>query len=374
MSEREIEVLGDDLERLRAAGIDTAPVAAAVRAVAGCLGAGGTLITLGNGGSAADAQHVAAEFVGRFEAPGRPGWPALALTADSSALTAIANDFGFEQVFSRQLQALGRRGDVVLAISTSGDSPNVLAAVAEARRGGIITVGLCGEGDSGLSRQADIAIATPGTGSAAIQEHHLLVEHCLCRAVEASLLANGGFHAPGSVLALEPLLALREGWGAGRRVVVWTNGCFDLLHRGHLHSLEAARALGDILVVGVNGDASVHRLKGEGRPLMPAGERAELLAGLRVVDYVTVFEDDTPAAVLEALRPDIHTKGADYAPPDGKPVPERAIVEAYGGRVEFLPLIPGLSSTTLVSAMLDGDGDGEAGGVPTPPLVADAAG
>jgi rfaE bifunctional protein nucleotidyltransferase chain/domain len=161
------------------------------------------------------------------------------------------------------------------------------------------------------------------------------------------------------VVTLDELLELREGWRAAGRTVVWTNGCFDIFHRGHLHSLEAARTLGDVLVVGLNSDPSVHRLKGEGRPLMPERDRAELLAALRVVDHVTVFDADTPNAVLESLRPDVHTKGADYAPPDGKPIPERAIVEAYGGRVEFLPLVPGRSTTALVGALRGGAPDAD---------------
>ena len=92
----------------------------------------------------------------------------------------------------------------------------------------------------------------------------------------------------------------------------WTNGVFDIIHAGHLASLQAARALGDLLVVGVNADESVRRLKGEGRPLMPAVDRAALLAALRPVDYAVVFEEDTPEVVLELLRPDVHCKGADY--------------------------------------------------------------
>jgi phosphoheptose isomerase len=347
--------LGIDAERLRRAGVDPATVAAAAEAIAAALGAGGKLLTLGNGGSAADAQHIAAELVGRFEAE-RPAWAAIALTTDGSALTAIANDFGFEHVFVRQVQGLGRPGDVLLAISTSGTSANVIAAVAASRAAGLTTIGLCGAGDSALARDADLAICVPGSGAAEIQELHLLVEHCLCRAVE-SLLAGDAQHRvpapPGSVVTLEALISLRQGWRATGRRVVWTNGCFDILHRGHLHSLEAARALGDILVVGVNDDASVRRLKGEGRPLLPGLERAELLAALRPVDYVTVFEQDTPAEVLAALQPDVHTKGADYAPPDGKPIPEQEIVEGYGGRVEFLPLFPGRSTSALLETFGD---------------------
>lgn len=155
----------------------------------------------------------------------------------------------------------------------------------------------------------------------------------------------------GSVVDLEELVRVREGWRAAGRVVVWTNGCFDLLHVGHLASLEAARALGDVLVVGVNGDASVRRLKGPDRPLMPARDRAALLAALRPVSYVTVFDDDTPEGALARLRPDVHAKGDDYAPPHGKPIPERALVEGYGGRVEFLPRLDGRSTTRLARSL-----------------------
>ncbi len=101
-------------------------------------------------------------------------------------------------------------------------------------------------------------------------------------------------------------------------------------------------------MVGLNDDASVRRLKGPGRPIMPATERAELLAALECVDAVALFAEDTPTAALDRLRPDIHCKGADYAPPDGKPIPEAAVVTAYGGRMVFLPLVPGLSTSELL--------------------------
>lgn len=131
--------------------------------------------------------------------------------------------------------------------------------------------------------------------------------------------------------------------------VVWTNGTFDLLHPGHLSSLEAARELGDALVVGVNSDAGVRRYKGPLRPILSQDERAAMLAALECVDYVVIFDEDTPTECLEKLRPDVHCKGAEYAPPGGKPVPERAVVEAYGGRVEYLPILPGVSTTDLIA-------------------------
>src|SRR5262249_53462831 len=133
-----------------------------------------------------------------------------------------------------------------------------------------------------------------------------------------------------------------------RKKVVWTNGCFDLLHVGHVRNLQAARKLGDVLVVGLNSDGSVARLKGPGRPIVPAAERAEVLAAFECVDHVVIFDEPTPEISLERLTPDVHCKGADYAPPHGKPIPEAKIVAAYGGRIEFLPMWPSLSTTDLI--------------------------
>lgn len=144
------------------------------------------------------------------------------------------------------------------------------------------------------------------------------------------------------------LLRVRAEARAAGRVVVWTNGTFDLLHPGHVSSLQQARALGDVLVVGVNSDRSVKAYKGPTRPILSEHERAVMLAALECVDYVIVFDEDTPAEALAKLQPDIHCKGAEYAPPHGRPVPERAVVEGYGGRIEYLPLVPGVSTTDLL--------------------------
>lgn len=345
-------LLGEDRHRLEHLGVSPEAVEGAARALTASLRAGGKVLAFGNGGSAADAQHFCAELVGRFERERAP-LPAVALTTDSSALTAIANDYGFEQVFARQVTALGRPGDVVLAISTSGSSPNILTAVAAARAGRLVTIGLCGRAGCDLCEVADISVVAPRTPTATVQEAHLVIEHALARAVENALSAppENLPPGPGTVVSLEQLLELREGWRVAGREVVWTNGCFDILHAGHLASLEAARALGDVLVVGVNDDASVRRLKGEGRPVMAAEDRARLLAALRPVNHVVIFGDDTPEQILDRVRPDIHTKGEEYAGPDGRPVPERRVVEAYGGRVEFLKLLPGRSTTGFLGKL-----------------------
>jgi D-sedoheptulose 7-phosphate isomerase len=154
--------------------------------IIGCLRAGGKVLFFGNGGSAADAQHLAAEFVGRFVRE-RAGLPAIALTTDSSILTAVGNDYGFDQIFARQVQALGRAGDVAVAISTSGDSSNVLEGAKAAKKGRLKTVGLCGRDGGALAKQADVAITIASTSTARIQECHIAVGHLLCELVEEDL-------------------------------------------------------------------------------------------------------------------------------------------------------------------------------------------
>jgi len=147
---------------------------------------GGKVLTCGNGGSAADAQHFAAELVGRYRRE-RPGWSAIALTVDSSVLTSLCNDYGFEQVFAHQVQALGRPGDILVAISTSGRSKNVLAAVEVASTLGMRTVGLTGEGASKLGALVDHHLPIPSTNTAFIQQAHIAVVHIICELVEERL-------------------------------------------------------------------------------------------------------------------------------------------------------------------------------------------
>jgi D-beta-D-heptose 7-phosphate kinase/D-beta-D-heptose 1-phosphate adenosyltransferase len=140
-------------------------------------------------------------------------------------------------------------------------------------------------------------------------------------------------------------------WRAAHDRVVFTNGVYDLLHRGHVEYLERARALGDRLVVGVNGDASVRRLKGAGRPIVAAADRAALVRALACVDLVVEFADDTPQALIEAVRPDVLVKGADWALAD---IVGREFVEAHGGRVERIPLREGASTRALVERIRAG--------------------
>jgi len=167
-------------------------IAEAVEAVLGSITAGGKVLACGNGGSAADAQHFAAELVGRFERE-RPGLAAIALTTDSSILTAIGNDYDFASIYSKQVQAIGQPGDVLIAISTSGNSANVLAAVEAAHAKDMTVVALTGRTGGRLIElltDTDVHIAVPHDRTARIQEVHLLALHCLCDAVDFQLLGD----------------------------------------------------------------------------------------------------------------------------------------------------------------------------------------
>ncbi len=180
------EVLSEH-ERMIAALSPLGPrVGEAASMLTAALRAGGQVLVCGNGGSAADAQHVAAEFSGRFLKERRP-WPAQALTANTSALTAIGNDYGFDEVFARQVRAFGRDGDVLVAISTSGNSPNVLRAVEAARELGMRTIALTGEGGGKLGGACDVTLAVPSASTPRVQEGHVLLLHLLCQLVEDAL-------------------------------------------------------------------------------------------------------------------------------------------------------------------------------------------
>jgi rfaE bifunctional protein nucleotidyltransferase chain/domain len=231
-------------------------------------------------------------------------------------------------------------------------------------------IGLTGARGAAFVASCDAGVAVPSTVTARIQECHIAIGHLLCEAVDeafapalvappsggtarANGVAAGGQagDAPAKLYTIEPLIAWREAQRARKKTVVWTNGVFDVLHIGHLASLSGAKQFGDVLIVGVNGDASVRANKGPERPIYRVEERVALLAALELVDAILVFDDPTPERVLAQVKPDVHAKGADYAPPHGKPIPERAIVEASGGRIEFIPLVPGRSSTDTLARL-----------------------
>lgn len=175
-----------------AAEVLSRPIVDAVNALVGCITAGGKVLACGNGGSASDAQHFAAELIGRFERE-RPGLAAIALTTDTSILTAVGNDYAFGDIFARQVQALGAPGDVLLAITTSGNSANVLAAVEAAHAKEMTVVALTGRGGGRMNElltETDVHICVPHERTARIQEVHILTLHCLCDAVDLQLLGE----------------------------------------------------------------------------------------------------------------------------------------------------------------------------------------
>ena len=178
--------------KLDAAKLLSAPIARGIGLMAAALRAGGKVLACGNGGSAADAQHFAAELVNRFERERAP-LAGLALTTDSSALTSIANDYSYEQVFEKQLRALGRKGDVLLAISTSGNSGSVVAAMRAARELGLRIVALTGNGGGRMAAELaaeDVHVCVPHKRTMRIQEVHLLVLHCLCDGIDSQLFGD----------------------------------------------------------------------------------------------------------------------------------------------------------------------------------------
>ncbi|MCD6310153.1 MAG: D-glycero-beta-D-manno-heptose 1-phosphate adenylyltransferase [Candidatus Eremiobacteraeota bacterium] len=147
------------------------------------------------------------------------------------------------------------------------------------------------------------------------------------------------------------LLQLVEDLKKQGKKIVFTNGCFDIIHLGHIRLLEQAKTLGDFLIVGINSDESVRRLKGHERPIIQQEDRAEILAALEAVNAVTIFSEDTPETLIKMIRPDIHIKGGDY---DIDQVPEAKVVEEYGGQVRFIPVVPGRSTTELIERIKKG--------------------
>lgn len=152
----------------------------------------------------------------------------------------------------------------------------------------------------------------------------------------------------GRVISLEELLKVRKGWGTKK--VVFTNGCFDLLHIGHIHCLKEAKKLGDLLIVGLNSDSSVRKIKGENRPIVPQEERATILASLEMVDYVCIFDEDTPYHIISLLQPDYIVKGGDWEPEE---VVGKGIVEGRGGEVVTVEIVEEKSTRGLIQKILE---------------------
>lgn len=308
------------------------------------LKAGNKVLAFGNGGSAADAEHLVGELTGRFGYD-RPPLPAIALTGPTAGVTAIGNDYGYDVVFERQLLGLGKPGDVAIGITTSGNSPNVLKALDAAKKNGMVTIALTGAFDSKASAGGHFCLRAPSRQTPRIQEIHAVLIHSLCRAVELRLfpkhdrdeLPAEKIIDAGRIMQFARVL---KPWNS-----VFTNGCFDILHPGHVDLLQKSRSLGDLLIVGVNTDESVKRLKGPQRPFHSLKDRMKILAALACVDFVVAFGEDTPLELIRKLTPKILVKGGDY---HRDTVVGADWVENNGGRVEIIPLVPGHSTTNIL--------------------------
>lgn len=327
------------------------------KTLSACLERGNTAYIIGNGGSAADAQHFAAEFTGRFRHSRRP-LAVVALTTDSSVLTCVGNDYGFEDVFARQVGALVKPGDVLFALSTSGRSPNILAAATLARKLGADVIAMTGGAANPLESCSNICLKAPSVVTERIQECHMAVLHIICDLSERLLgLSKPGRGSSAHDSEFARLELVCDVWRGQGMQLVTTNGCFDILHAGHLASLRSASRFGDVLIVLVNSDESVQRLKGADRPINQLADRIALLEALEPVTYVFPFSGDDPSDILRSIRPTVHCKGAEYA--SGKDMPEAEVVRQFGGRIEFLPMLPGRSSSALVPALGESDINGE---------------
>jgi D-beta-D-heptose 7-phosphate kinase/D-beta-D-heptose 1-phosphate adenosyltransferase len=215
----------------------------------------------------------------------------------------------------------------VFDVSGAGDTVIAVLALALASKVNIETA----------AQVANLAagIVVGKAGTVPVYRHELL----------AALTQDVALAKEEKIFPLEHLLWRVAAWRASGQRVVFTNGCFDLLHIGHITLLEQARRKGDRLIVAINGDASVRRLKGPSRPVVAAPERAQILAALRVVDAVTIFEEDTPLASIEAIRPDVLVKGGDYSEAE---VVGAAQVRGWGGSVELIPIVDGASTSQIL--------------------------
>lgn len=321
----------------------------AVELMLAALRGGRRILVCGNGGSASDAEHMAGELVGRFGYD-RASLPCISLCTPSATFTAIANDYGYEQVFQRQVQGLGVTGDVLIGISTSGNSANIVAAFKTARNLGIKTVALTGSRDSKLSQLADVTVRSPSTRTPRIQEIHGLLLHSMCRAIEDEMFSETAKTIapalPSSKIIgadqINTLAAAIKGYES-----VFTNGCFDILHPGHVYVLNESRKAGELLIVGLNTDESIKRLKGPTRPYHRFADRAMVLAALECVDYVVGFGEDTPAEIIQTLTPKVLIKGGDYSP---ETIVGADWVQKHGGCVKVVPLLEGHSTTGILNS------------------------
>ena len=309
---------------------------------------GKKLYAFGNGGSAAEAQHFTTELIGRFK-ENRKSLPAISLCSDSTALTCIANDFGFDEIFSRQVEGLVEPGDIVIGFTTSGKSKNVLSGLAAAKKKLSHGVLITGNNDFDYRFQVDTILQIGGSETAIIQELHLSFIHILCDLIEG----NMGFKP---VTLKEPNPKIIYDFEFSNELlpenesITWVNGCFDILHEGHLMLLNAAASLGGSLIVGINSDTSVKILKGAERPFITELERARTLSQFPFVELIVIFNDKDPLEILKKIRPSTVVKDSSY---ETHGFPERNFLESTDCKIVYTQHIDGLSTTHIIKNIQD---------------------
>ena len=298
--------------------------------------------------------HDAATYLGRplatedevqaatVEIQNRLGAPAVVITRAGDGLSLYSPAEGYQHLAATNrtdvYDATGA-GDTVIAVATVALAAG--ASLLDACRLANLAAGIV------VRKRGNRPIERAELAAALVRQHEHHDENG-----RAIARAGGGM---GIVSDRDAVIAQRAAWRAANLTVVLTNGVFDLLHVGHLRSLQAARAMGDRLIVGINTDATVTRAKGPRRPIVPAAERAELVAGLACVDATVIFPKSTAVALVTALQPDIYVKGGDYTASGqsgGKPLPEATAVLAYGGEVRIVPLVPEISSSDLIERVI----------------------
>ena len=313
------------------------------KGIADALKSGKTLYAFGNGGSAAEAQHFTTELIGRFK-ENRKSLPAISLCSDISAITCIANDFGYDAIFSRQVEGLVKEGDFVVGFTTSGNSKNVLAGLDAARKMGGVAILITGQNPLAMNDLADIVIPIGGNETAIIQESHLMLIHILSELIELNLelkLPPVENQSPRIIYDYD----LKREFLPNHKSIVWVNGCFDILHEGHLLLLSTASRAGSFLIVGINSDSSIKKLKGDSRPVIAEMSRARTLAQLPFVDLVVIFSQEDPREILKMVRPNVVLKGDNYRTENFK---EKDFLLEINCDIRFTPHIEGVSSSALI--------------------------
>ena len=306
------------------------------------LESGHTIFTAGNGGSASEASHFAAELVGRFLPGNRKALRAVSLNSDTTVLTAIGNDFGFEKIFSRQIEALGKDGDLVICLSTSGRSSNIVDLIASSQKIGIKTVLLTGNHNEADLPTCDLLFKVNTSSTALIQEVHLSIIHMICSYLEDLCQKGKPEVESGGFIYLKDL----EKKEVLEPNLVWVNGCFDILHKGHISFLREAASLGNKLWVGINSDKSIRGLKGEDRPIQSQELRAETLLVLPWVDRVVIFDEPEPTQAISKAKPQIVAKSSDYM---NVTIPESGIIAELGIEIKYIKKIEGISSSDIIT-------------------------